>query len=258
MTSRSSALLAALSLLACGSQELAAAPREARLAPASAPPLGPAPTPASVPIRAPGAAPAPLAEPAPVPVPSNPIVARARLEVARAVTYDPAWVAIGYPGGDPAPDRGVCTDVVIRAVRAAGVDLQRTIHEDILARPAVYTTVKRPDRSIDHRRVTPMLTYLRAHATSLPTTFDGAAVGTWEAGDIVVWSFAPCPSCTPDHVGIVSDHKGPRGIPLVLHNIGPRPSEDDHLDAWTVLGHFRLRGASAPERIEGARSSADP
>ncbi|XYH93828.1 DUF1287 domain-containing protein [Sorangium sp. So ce1128] len=258
MTSRSWALLAALPLLACGSQQLAAASREARLAPASAPPLAPAPTPASRPIPAPGAAPAPLAEPALAPVRSNPIVARARLEVARAVTYDPAWVAIGYPDGDLAPDRGVCTDVVIRAVRAAGVDLQRTIHEDILARPAVYTTVKRPDRSIDHRRVTPMLTYLRAHATSLPTTFDEAAVRTWEPGDIVVWSFTPCPSCAPDHVGIVSDQKGPRGIPLVLHNIGPRPSEDDHLDAWTVLGHFRIRGGSTPERLDEARSSADP
>ncbi|WP_437987968.1 DUF1287 domain-containing protein [Sorangium sp. So ce117] len=55
------------------------------------------------------------------------------------------------------------------------------------------------------------------------------------------WGLKSCRSCTPDHVGIVSDRKGPRGIPLVLHNIGPTPSEDDALDAWTVLGHFRLR-----------------
>jgi uncharacterized protein len=85
-----------------------------------------------------------------------------------------------------------------------------------------------------------MLVYLRAHATSLPTTFDDTALATWQPGDVVVWAFRPCPSCNPDHVGIVSDRLGPRGMPLVLHNIGPVPSEDDRLDTWTVLGHFRV------------------
>jgi uncharacterized protein len=172
--------------------------------------------------------------------PSPPVVARARLEVVREVSYDPAWFAIAYPNGDPAPDRGVCTDVVIRSLRTIGIDLQQRVHEDILRRPAVYTTVTRPDRNIDHRRVTPMLTYLRTHATSLPTTFGEAELVTWEPGDIVVLGFRPCPACTPDHVGIVSDRKGPRGLPLLLHNVGPRPSEDDRIDTWTVLGHFRL------------------
>lgn len=171
--------------------------------------------------------------------PSIPIVARARLEVARGVTYDSAWVEIPYPNGDPSPDRGVCTDVVIRALRADGIDLQRLVHEDIHRRPAAFPTVTRPDRNIDHRRASPMLVYLRANATSLPRTFDDVGLTTWQPGDIVVWSFHACPSCNPDHVGIVSDRKGPRGVPLVLHNIGPTPSEDDRLDAWTVLGHFR-------------------
>ncbi|WP_437852177.1 DUF1287 domain-containing protein [Sorangium sp. So ce363] len=236
MSSRSWGFVAAVTLVACGSQ--GPAPRESRHASAAGP--GRAEAPAPLPAPAP-AAPAPPAEPAIALASADPIVARARLEVARGVTYDPAWVAIGYPNGDPAPDRGVCTDVVVRAVRAAGIDLQEQIHEDILARRAVYTTVERPDRNIDHRRVGPMLTYLRAHATSLPRTFDKAAMSTWEPGDIVVWALKPCPSCTPDHVGIVSDRKGPRGVPLVLHNIGPTPSEEDVLDAWTVLGHFRLR-----------------
>lgn len=195
-------------------------------------------------------APASLSLPhVPIPAPElpspNPVVARARLEVTRAVTYDSSWFPIAYPNGDPAPDKGVCTDVVIRSLRIAGIDLQQRIHEDILQRPAVYTTVTRPDRTIDHRRVTPMLTYLRAHATSLPMTFDSPAAASWEPGDIVVWAFRPCPACNPDHVGIVSDRKGARGLPLVLHNIGPVPSEDDRLDAFTVLGHFRL---AAPPR----------
>ena len=73
-----------------------------------------------------------------------------------------------------------------------------------------------------------------------PAATDDAEVASWEPGDVVVWGFRPCPACTPDHVGIVSDRKGPRGMPLVIHNIGPMPSEDDRLDAFTILGHFRL------------------
>ena len=134
----------------------------------------------------------------------------------------------------------MCTDVVIRSLRTTGVDLQQLVHEDILRRPTAYATVTRPDRNIDHRRVSPMLVYLRAHATTLPRTFDDASLATWQPGDVVVWAFHACPACNPDHVGIVSDRKGPRGIPLVLHNIGPTPSEDDRLDEWTVLGHFRV------------------
>lgn len=168
-----------------------------------------------------------------------PIVARARLEVERKVSYDASWFPIAYPNGDPQPDRGVCTDVVIRAYRTVGVDFQRRIHEDILAAPRAYPTVQKPDRTIDHRRVSPMLAYLQRHAASLTKTFDDKS--QWKPGDIVVWSFNPCPRCNPGHVGIVSDKIGPRGLPLILHNIGPAPSEDDWLDAWTVLGHFRVR-----------------
>ena len=179
--------------------------------------------------------------PVPVPVPaSSPIIRRARLEVTRAVTYDPAWFAMPYPNGDLAPERGVCTDVVIRSYRASGIDFQQLIHEDIRRRPAAYTTVTKPDRTIDHRRVTPMLTYLRAHATSLPKTFATAEDrASWQPEDIVVWGFKACPACTPDHVGVVSDRRGLRDLPLVIHNIGPAPSEDDRLDAFIVLGHFR-------------------
>lgn len=167
------------------------------------------------------------------------IVTRARLEVERKVTYDAAWFPIAYPNGDPQPDKGVCTDVVIRSYRTVGFDFQKAIHEDILAAPRAYTTVTKPDASIDHRRVSPMLVYLQRHGRALTKTFEDPS--EWKPGDIVVWSFKPCPKCNPGHVGIVSDKKGPRGLPLILHNIGPAPSEDDWLDAWTVLGHFRLK-----------------
>ncbi|MCL2779305.1 MAG: DUF1287 domain-containing protein [Polyangiaceae bacterium] len=167
------------------------------------------------------------------------VLARARLEVERWVIYDPTYVPIAYPNGDVAENRGVCTDVVVRAFRAVDIDLQRLIHQDILRRPAAYTTVKRPDTNIDHRRVAPMLTYMRGAWKSLTTKRDASTWQEWQPGDVIVWSFLPCPKCSPNHVGIVSDKKGSRGLPLVIHNLGPFPREDDKLDAWTVLGHFR-------------------
>jgi hypothetical protein len=166
---------------------------------------------------------------------SPPVVARAREEVARAVSYDPSWYSIRYPNGDVDASIGVCTDVVIRGYRAINVDFQKLVHEDIVRNPAAYEPfVKTPDATIDHRRVGPLLTYLRRHAKSLDKN------GDYAAGDIVVISFNACPSCSPQHVGVVSDRKGPRGIPLLIHNMGPTPREDDTLDAWTHLGHFRL------------------
>jgi uncharacterized protein YijF (DUF1287 family) len=225
-----------LILAACASPEIGARKTAPAMATEAGPTVATAPpvavAVAAAVIRAPES-------PAPLP-PSPPIVARARLEVDRGVTYDSSWFQLGYPNGDPAPDKGVCTDVVIRALRTTGVDLQKLVHEDILRRPAAYATVTRPDRNIDHRRVSPILVYLRSYATALPRTFDEPSLASWQPGDVVVWAFHPCPSCTPDHVGIISDRMGSRGIPLVLHNIGPTPSEDDRLDAFTVLGHFRL------------------
>ena len=181
----------------------------------------------------------------PTPSPAERVVARAREEVARGVSYDPGYFAMKYPGGDLDPSLGVCTDVVIRGYRAAGIDFQKLVHEDVLRAPRAYEPwVKTPDANIDHRRVGPLLVYLRRHARSLPLARD------WAAGDVVVISFNACPSsllrggrpdgCNPAHIGVVSDKTGPRGIPLLIHNMGPTPREDDTLDAWTHLGHFRV------------------
>ena len=181
------------------------------------------------------ATPTPTLTAAPTPTPAARVVARARDEVTRGVEYDPSWFPMKYPGGDLDPHLGVCTDVVIRGYRAAGIDFQKLVHEDVLRAPAAYVPwVKKPEATIDHRRVGPMLVYLRRHARALPVNAD------WAPGDIVVISFTACPACSPQHVGVVSDKKGPRGIPLLIHNMGPTPREDDTLDAWTHLGHFRL------------------
>lgn len=166
------------------------------------------------------------------------VLARGRLEVARRVEYDSTYVRLSYPGGDAAPDKGVCTDVVIRALRAAGMDLQSLVHQDIVRAPDAYSAwVKSPDSNIDHRRVGPLQVYFSRHAKTIPLSD-----ATYKAGDVVVISFCKvaAPSCYPHHIGLVSDTIGPRGLPLLIHNLGPTPSEDDSLDAWSRIAHFRV------------------
>lgn len=181
-----------------------------------------------------------LSRPAPTGTPPvAAAIARARLEVERGVRYDSSYVRLAYPSGDVDAGQGVCTDVVVRAYRAAGVDLQAKIHEDVVRDRAAYEPfVKAPDTNIDHRRVGPLKIWFERHATTLPL----GDASTYRPGDVVVWSFS-CksagPGCPPQHIGVVSDKKGPRGLPLVIHNLGPAPTEDDALDAWTRIGHFR-------------------
>jgi uncharacterized protein YijF (DUF1287 family) len=179
------------------------------------------------------------------------LLARAREEVARGVVYDGRYRALTfkdghdtgrpvYPGGDLDPGRGVCTDVVVRAFRAAGLDLQAAVHEDLYASAGAYATfVARPDANIDHRRVAPLALYFARHGATLPTTLGEEGRRTFRAGDLVVWSFGFCPACKSDHVGLVSDRIGTRGLPLVIHNLGPHPTEEDALDAWRIVGHYR-------------------
>jgi len=181
-----------------------------------------------------------LADPpaqAPAPSAQEKVVARAREEVAHHVSYDARWFKIDYPNGDVDPGLGVCTDVVIRGYRAAGVDFQKLVHEDVLRAPDAYVPwVKNVDSNIDHRRVGPLMVYLNRHAKKLSIT-DAAS---YQAGDIVVISFTGCPACSPQHIGVVSDKVGPRGVRLMIHNLGPVPQEDDSLEAWTRLGHYRV------------------
>jgi uncharacterized protein YijF (DUF1287 family) len=166
------------------------------------------------------------------------IVARARTEVARGVRYDPSYERIAYPGGDVDASRGACTDLVVRAVRAGGLDLQRAVHEDALRAPDAYPGISGLDASIDHRRVPNVKAWLERHAQRLSTR---VVDGSWRAGDIVVWRFGICPACRDRHVGVISDKKNEDGVPLVLHNIGPTAREEDVLGAWTIVGHYRLR-----------------
>lgn len=170
------------------------------------------------------------------------------IEAARARTrigeiYDPAYVAIAYPGGDVPDDRGVCSDVVIRAYRAIGIDLQVRVHEDMRANFAHYPSLwglTRTDRNIDHRRVPNLETYFQRQGAALPVS-QGVAV--YRPGDLVTWRL---PGNLP-HIGIVSDRIAPGGVPLILHNIGAGTVEEDVLFAWPVTAHFRYFPAAGGE-----------
>ena len=185
------------------------------------------------------------------------VVAGARAELALRTTYDltmgyyrTSWkdgVDTGrrvYPGGDIAPSMGVCVEVPIRAFRAAGVDLQRLVHEDMARAPAAYKLGdKKLDTNIDHRRVGNLLTFFRRHWASLPTAVTPATLADWRPGDVVVWSLGG--TAHADHIGVVSDATDPTsGRPLVIHNY-PVPghvAEQDVLLTWKILGHFRWKG----------------
>ena len=161
--------------------------------------------------------------------------------------YDGRYVRLAYPGGDVAPDRGVCTDVVVRAVRATGLDLQKAVHEDMRGHFSAYPPLwglRRPDRNIDHRRVPNLETWMRRAGHALPASTRAA---DYRPGDIVSWRL---PGGLP-HIGVVSDRRAPDGSGrlLVVHNIGAGARVEDVLLAWPPVGHFRLfPDAPAPAR----------
>lgn len=162
------------------------------------------------------------------------VLKRARLEVKNKVKYDPAYRRIAFPGGDINQERGVCTDLVIRAYREIGKDLQYLIFRDRIRNPSVYGG-GRPDKNIDHRRCRTQLIYMRRHALSL--TKDSAKQERWHPGDLVYWDLN---GRNILHVGIISDKKNKDGRPLVIHNLGPHPTEDDSLTKWKIIAHYRL------------------
>lgn len=163
------------------------------------------------------------------------LVESARSQVGVTVHYDPAYVRLDYPGGDVAVDRGVCTDVLVRAFREHGLDLQKAVHEDMRANFAAYPAnwgLSRPDRNIDHRRVPNLATWFRRQGHALTPSDDAA---DYRPGDVVTWRLS---SGVP-HVGIVSDRSTPAGVPLVIHNIGLGTREEDALFAFEITGHYR-------------------
>ncbi len=164
-------------------------------------------------------------------------LARAGLsEVGVTTIYDPAYVKLDYPGGDVPMERGVCTDVVIRALRGVKVDLQVLVHVDKKKAPDAYPREWGnipPDASIDHRRVPNLMTFFRREGKQQPVT---KVEADYVAGDIVVWRL---PSGLL-HVGLVTDQFVPgTQRPMMVHNIGAGAQCEDVLFAFTLIGHYR-------------------
>lgn len=168
--------------------------------------------------------------------PALDLVAAARAQIGATVLYDPSYQSIAYPMGDVPLERGVCSDVVIRAFRALGIDLQREVHRDMARHFAAYPQawgLTRPDSNIDHRRVPNLATWFKRQGKSLAVTGDPA---DYQAGDVVAWVL----DSGQPHIGIVSDRRSADGMrPLVIHNIGRGAEEEDVLLDWRITGHFR-------------------
>lgn len=170
------------------------------------------------------------------PVLANPLVEAAKERLEHWVIYDGSYQTIDYPNGDVQPNKGVCTDVIIRAYRTLGTDLQQLVHEDMLAHFDQYPNhwgLQRPDPNIDHRRVPNLETYFQRHGTTLPITQNPA---DYQPGDLVTWRLQH--NGLP-HIGIVSDVKAPSGRYKIVHNIGWGPKLDDMLFDHKIVGHYR-------------------
>jgi uncharacterized protein YijF (DUF1287 family) len=164
----------------------------------------------------------------------SPLVAKAREQIGVTTSYDPSYKKLAYPGGDVAPQTGVCSDVVVRAFRKLGVDLQKEVHEDMAKAFSEYPQkwgLKRPDANIDHRRVPNLMTYFQRRGWTVEAR---SKASDFMAGDVVAWDLGGGVT----HVGLISDRSSD-GTPLVIHNIGSGAKEEDILLRFKVIGHYR-------------------
>ncbi|KXX70504.1 DUF1287 domain-containing protein [Flammeovirga sp. SJP92] len=154
------------------------------------------------------------------------------------VVYDPSYFSLDYPNGDVPANKGVCTDVVIRAYRKMGIDLQKEVHEDMKAHFSKYPKnwgLTRTDKNIDHRRVPNLMTFFSRFGTVLPISEKAI---DYKAGDIVCWSFGGGLT----HIGIVSANKTFfKQIPMIIHNMGSGQVEEDILFDYEIIGHYRYK-----------------
>jgi uncharacterized protein YijF (DUF1287 family) len=184
------------------------------------------------------AAPSPVARP--LPPKASPQVKQfieGAVEQSKVTTgYDPSYVKLDYPNGDVPSDTGVCSDVVVRAFRKAGIDLQKEVHEDMTRAWSEYPRkwgARSTDSNIDHRRVLNLTTYFDRQGKSLPITDDRA---NYLPGDVVAWEL----SDGVEHIGILTNLAAePDKHYLIVHNIGAGARVEDVLLAWKIIGHYR-------------------
>ncbi len=152
------------------------------------------------------------------------------------VVYDPSYFALKYPGGDVPADRGVCTDVIIRAYRKLGIDLQKDVHEDMRAHFNLYPKIwglKKPDKNIDHRRVPNLMVLFSRHGKTKTITTNPK---DYIPGDIVCWNLGG----NTTHIGLVVDKKSADGKRnMIVHNIGAGQVLEDCLFEHKFIGHYK-------------------
>ena len=168
---------------------------------------------------------------------ANQLVKDARSQIGQTLTYDPAYTRLSYPMGDVPIQKGVCTDVVIRALRKQNIDLQKVIHEDMKRNFKAYPQLwglKNTDRNIDHRRVPNIAKYMTRQGYSVQKSPFKTVL--FEAGDIVTWDLGR----GLVHIGIVSDRKSWAQVPLIIHNIGRGTQEENILLQYKITGHYRI------------------
>lgn len=162
------------------------------------------------------------------------LVQDARKQIGVTLSYDPAYTRLDYPMGDVPASKGVCTDVVIRALRLQGIDLQKQVHEDMRKAFASYPKkwgLSRPDRNIDHRRVPNLMRYFQRKGYAVDDQ-------RYLPGDIVTWDLN---GKGLTHIGIVSDKQQLLSkTPLIIHNIGAGTQENNILYQYKIIGHYRI------------------
>lgn len=150
--------------------------------------------------------------------------------------YDPSYVKLDYPNGDIASDRGVCSDVIVRAFRKGGLDLQKAVHEDMEKNFAAYPRawgLTKPDPNIDHRRVQNLATYFTRQGKAREITMNPK---DYQPGDVVVWDTGG----NHPHIGILSTVLSDTNERFcVVHNIGAGAKLEDVLFSWKIVGHYR-------------------
>ncbi len=173
--------------------------------------------------------------------PATKIIEGARIQLNWGTVYDNRYVKLSYPNGDLPKDRGVCTDVVVRALRHAGYDLQKLIHEDMKVAWNSYPRYSgngKPDKNIDHRRVPNQRVFWKRHGLVLTT--DPKQKEQWKPGDVVTWKL----DNGLDHTGLLTDRRNAKGLPYAIHNLSTT-LEEDVLESWVITGHYRYPRAQS-------------
>ena len=156
------------------------------------------------------------------------------------VQYDPSYVKIVYPNGDVPANRGVCSDVIIRAYRKMGIDLQKEVHADLKANFDKYPSRKKwglshPDTNIDHRRVPNLMVFFARHGTVKKISQEAS---DYLPGDIVCWDLGRGLT----HIGIVTNQKSTdKKRYMIIHNIGGGQVLEDCLFRFTIIGHYSYK-----------------